>query len=200
MTITDSRVTTEPTTTEVVTHASTRLVRLPSPRSALGTVTVAMITLDNGRDRNRPNTFGPFGLASLDAAISAAIDAAPDAIAITGKPFSFAAGADLAQLTDADAHSAEKFAALGNLVFGRLRNAPIPTVPLINGAAMGGGLELALHCQYRTVASDAAALSLPEVFLGILPGWGGTQLLPRITGPDNAAKSETQAMVAWGTR
>ena len=51
---------------------------------------------------------------------------------------------------------------------------------------MGGGLELALHCQYRTLASNAAAIAFPEVFLGILPGWGGTQLLPRIAGPDNA--------------
>ena len=98
MTITASHVTTEPTTPEVVTHASTRLVRVPSPRSALGTVTVALITLNNGRDSRRPNTFGPQGLASLDAAISTAIDAAPDAIAITGKQGSFAAGADLREL------------------------------------------------------------------------------------------------------
>lgn len=101
MTITDPRVTAVPADGEVVTHASTRLVRALSPGSARS-VTVALITLDNGRDRRRPNTFGPLGLAGLDAAITTAIAAAPDAIAVTGKPGSFAAGADLAQLVNAD--------------------------------------------------------------------------------------------------
>ena len=174
----------KPIQTEVVTNASTRLVRVPSPRTALGVVTVALITLDNGKDRN-PNTFGPLGLASLDAAITAAVTTAPDAIVITGKPSSFAAGADLGQLTTADQSTAEEFAALGHRVFDRLKEAPVPTFALINGPAMGGGLELALHCQYRTLAHDAT-LSLPEVFLGIVPGWGGTQLLPRLIGPGNA--------------
>ena len=71
-------------------------------------------------------------------------------------------------------------------MFGRLRDAPVPTFALINASAMGGGLELALHCDYRVLAADTRALSLPEVSLGIVPGWGGTQLLPRIAGPDTA--------------
>jgi 3-hydroxyacyl-CoA dehydrogenase len=67
--------------------------------------------------------------------------------------------------------------------FGEMK---IPTFAFVNGAAMGGGLELALHCNYRTVSADAAALSLPEVFLGIIPGWGGAWLLPNLIGPHNA--------------
>ena len=62
----------------------------------------------------------------------------------------------------------------------------MPTFAFVNGLALGGGMELALHCDYRTLAANAAGMSQPEVFLGILPGWGGTQLLPRIAGPENA--------------
>ena len=172
---------------EVVTHALTRLVEVPSARAPGGSVRVALITLDNGRDHTRPNTIGPLGLASLDAAISTAIEASPDAIAVTGKPFIFAAGADLSQLGSvADRGTAEDFVALGHRVFGRLREASVPTFAFVNGLALGGGMELALHCDYRTLASNAAGMSQPEVFLGILPGWGGTQLLPRIAGPENA--------------
>jgi 3-hydroxyacyl-CoA dehydrogenase/enoyl-CoA hydratase/carnithine racemase len=184
-----ARVATDPTadTDEVVTHALTRLVEVPSPGAPGGSVRVALITLDNGRDHTRPNTFGPLGLASLDAAIGTAIDASPDAIAVTGKPFIFAVGADLSQVGSvADRGTAEDFVALGHRVFGRLREAPVPTFAFVNGVAMGGGMELALHCDYRTLASNAAGMSQPEVFLGILPGWGGTQLLPRIAGPENA--------------
>jgi 3-hydroxyacyl-CoA dehydrogenase/enoyl-CoA hydratase/carnithine racemase len=172
---------------EVVTHALTRMVQVPSPGAPGGTVRVALITLDNGRDHTRPNTFGPLGLASLDAAIGTAIEASPDAIAVTGKPFIFAAGADLSQLGSvADPSIAADFVALGHRVFGRLREAAVPTFAFVNGLALGGGMELALHCDYRTLASNAAGMSQPEVFLGILPGWGGTQLLPRIAGPENA--------------
>jgi 3-hydroxyacyl-CoA dehydrogenase/enoyl-CoA hydratase/carnithine racemase len=172
---------------EVVTHALTRLVEVPSAGAPAGSVRVALITLDNGRDHTRPNTFGPLGLASLDAAISTAIEASPDAIAVTGKPFIFAAGADLSQLGSvADPGIAADLVALGQRVFGRLREAPVPTFAFVNGLALGGGMELALHCDYRTLASNAAGMSQPEVFLGILPGWGGTQLLPRIAGPENA--------------
>src|SRR6478736_2642722 len=167
---------------EVVTEARHRLVHLHSPQHPAG-VTVSLITLDNGRDQQRPNTFEPQGLTSLDAAITTALAAKPDAIAITGKPGSFAAGADMGQLAGFDRAAAEEFAALGRRVFGRLRDAPVPTFALINASAMGGGLELALHCDYRVLASDTRALSLPEVSLGIVPGWGGTQLLPRIAGP-----------------
>ncbi len=175
----------EPAHGEVVTEARHRLVYLHPPVYPTG-VTVSLITLDNGRNQQRPNTFGPAGLTSLDTAIDTAIAARPDAIAITGKPGSFAAGAELSQLVGSDRSAAEEFAALGHRVFGRLRDAPVPTFALINASAMGGGLELALHCDYRVLAADTRALSLPEVSLGIVPGWGGTQLLPRIAGPGTA--------------
>ncbi len=169
---------------ELVTRAHTKVVSVAGPSRRLR---IALITLDNGKDHTRPSTFGPQGLAELDAAITAAFDAQPDAVAVTGKPFVFAVGADLSQLGQAvEGQSARDFVELGHRVFGRLRTSPIPTAAFVNGAAVGGGMELALHCRYRTLASNAAMMSQPEVFLGILPGWGGTQLLPRIIGPDNA--------------
>jgi len=127
----------EPAHGEVVTVARHRLVHLHSPGHLTG-VTVSLIKLDNGRDQQRPNTFGPQGLISLDTAIATALDARPDAIAITGKPGSFVAGADLGQLVGIDRAAAEEFAALGHRVFGRLRDAPVPTFALINASAMGG--------------------------------------------------------------
>jgi len=156
---------------EVVTNALTRLIRVPAADATRGHHTVALITLDNGRDHTRPNTLGPLGLASLETAISAAIEAGPDAIAVTGKPFIFAAGADLSQVGSvAERTTAEEFVAFGHRVFGRLREAPMPTFAFVNGLALGGGMELALHCDYRTLAGNAAGMSQPEVFLGILPG------------------------------
>ncbi len=186
-TIEKPRVATDSARGEVVTQALTRLVKVPSAAAPGGFVTVALITLDNGRDHTRPSTLGPLGLASLDAAISTAIEAAPDAIAVTGKPFIFAAGADLSDPSMvANRERAAEVGALGHRVFRRLGTCGIPTFAFVNGAALGGGVELALHCDYRTLAANAAAVALPEVFLGILPGWGGTQLLPRIAGPENA--------------
>jgi 3-hydroxyacyl-CoA dehydrogenase/enoyl-CoA hydratase/carnithine racemase len=167
---------------EVVTQAHLRLIDVPGVDGA-----VALISLDNGKDHTRPTTFGPQGLANIDAALDQAFAANPAAIAITGKPFVFAAGADLSgigAITDRD--QALAIGALGHRVFRRLHDSDIPTFAFVNGAALGGGVEIALHCHYRTLASNAAMVALPECFLGILPGWGGTQLLPRIAGPANA--------------
>src|SRR4029079_5669459 len=58
----------------------------------------------------------------------------------------------------------------------------------VNGAVMGGGLEIALHCTYRTISSGVPALALPETFLGLVPGWGGNYLLPNLIGPVDALK------------
>jgi 3-hydroxyacyl-CoA dehydrogenase/enoyl-CoA hydratase/carnithine racemase len=70
-------------------------------------------------------------------------------------------------------------------VFRRLKDSSVPTFAFVNGAALGGGLELALHCQYRTIATTSI-VAFPEVFLGLVPGWGGTQLLPNLIGIDPA--------------
>jgi len=168
---------------EVVTRAMVRIVELPR---AAGTA--ALITLDNGLDHSRPSTFGPAGLASLDAAldqVAARSDLA--AVLLTGKPFIFAVGADLSGVSQVTSRElALGLGAEGHRVFRRLGELAVPTFALVNGAAMGGGLEAALHCTYRTVSSGAAAVSFPECFLGLVPGWGGTQLLPQLVGADRA--------------
>ncbi|MFD6756843.1 3-hydroxyacyl-CoA dehydrogenase NAD-binding domain-containing protein [Micromonospora gifhornensis] len=163
---------------EVVTRALLRQVNVPGlDRPA------ALITLDNGFDHTKPNTFGPGGLSSLDEAITAALAAEPAFIAVTGKPYIFCVGADITSLPLlADREQALAIGQLGHRVFARLKDSQIPTFAFVNGAAMGGGLELALHCHYRTLSAGAAALALPEVSLGLIPGWGGTQLLPNLIG------------------
>jgi 3-hydroxyacyl-CoA dehydrogenase/enoyl-CoA hydratase/carnithine racemase len=167
---------------EVVTTAALRLLDVPGVDGK-----VALVTIDNGKDHTRPTTFGPAGLANLDRALDRAFAAEPAAIAVTGKPFVFAAGADLSGIgLLPDRETAHAIGALGHRVFRRLRDSAIPTFAFVNGVALGGGVELALHCRYRTMASNVAMVGLPECFLGILPGWGGTQLLPRIAGPDSA--------------
>ena len=173
---------------ELVTEAHYRLVDLPG-----GAGRAALITLDNGKDHTKPSTFGLGGLASLSAALDQAEAAAAAgeivAVAVTGKPFILAVGADLTgvgQLTDRE--QARVTGQAGHDVFRRLGELPVPSFGLINGAAMGGGLEVALHCTYRTISSGAGMLALPEVFLGLIPGWGGAYLLPRLIGPQNAVK------------
>ncbi|MER6948040.1 3-hydroxyacyl-CoA dehydrogenase NAD-binding domain-containing protein [Nonomuraea sp. NPDC000554] len=172
-------------TDEVVTKALVRDVELPG-----GAGTMALITLDNGFDHTKPNTFGPRGLFALNGAISE-IAARTDlvAVGVTGKPFIFAVGADLkGAATLATREEALAIGALGHHVFRRLGELPIPSFAFVNGAAMGGGLEIALHCTYRTISSGVPAVALPECFLGLVPGWGGTQLLPRLIGPADAIK------------
>ncbi|GGL03569.1 3-hydroxyacyl-CoA dehydrogenase [Sphaerisporangium melleum] len=170
---------------EVVTHALVRDVRLPGDAG-----TMALITLDNGFDHTKPNTFGPRGLTELGQALDA-ISARTDiaAVGVTGKPFIFAVGADLkgAALVRTR-EQAEALGRLGHEVFRRLGELEVPSFAFVNGAAMGGGLEIALHCTYRTISSGVPAVALPECFLGLVPGWGGTQLLPRLIGPANAIK------------
>jgi 3-hydroxyacyl-CoA dehydrogenase/enoyl-CoA hydratase/carnithine racemase len=168
---------------EVVTAARVRYLRVPGLAGE-----IALITLDNGQDHTRPSTFGPGGLASLDAALDevAARTPVPAAIAVTGKPFVFAVGADLSgvpAITSAD--DAREIAETGHRVFRRLKDSAVPTFALVNGAALGGGLELALHCHHRTIATTAV-VAFPEAFLGLVPGWGGTQLLPNLIGIDPA--------------
>jgi 3-hydroxyacyl-CoA dehydrogenase/enoyl-CoA hydratase/carnithine racemase len=170
---------------EVVTRALVRDVELPD-----GAGTMALITLDNGRDHTRPNTFGPAGLQSLNDALDA-VAARTDiaAVGVTGKPFIFAVGADLSGAPLIAARDeALTIARLGHAVFRRLGELSVPSFAFVNGAALGGGLELALHCSYRTISSGVTAVAFPECFLGLLPGWGGTYLLPHLIGPGNALK------------
>ncbi|GGL26477.1 3-hydroxyacyl-CoA dehydrogenase NAD-binding domain-containing protein [Planomonospora parontospora] len=170
---------------EVVTRAAVRDVELP-----YGAGTMALITLDNGFDHTKPSTFGPAGLTSLNEAVDAVAGRTDlAAVGVTGKPFIFAVGADLkgAALVS-ERGQALAIGKLGHDVFRRLGELDVPSFAFVNGAAMGGGLEVALHCTYRTISSGVPAVALPECFLGLVPGWGGTQLLPRLIGPANALK------------
>ena len=165
---------------ERVTQAHLRTVALPG-------VTFGLITLDNGEDHTKPNTFGPAGLLSLNTAIDAALaDDSIDAIAVTGKPFILAAGADLTSIQGGGPDAVRIVAELGHAVFRKLGEGGKPSFGLINGLALGGGLEVALHCTYRTVMDSAPALGLPEVMLGLVPGWGGAWLVPQLVGADKA--------------
>ena len=170
---------------EVVTKAILREVSL-APFGASGTL--ALITLDNGMDHNRPNTFGAAGFESLRVAIDAAESSNAVAIAITGKPFIFAAGADLSGMSFlTDKTQALAIGKLGHDVFRKLGESKKPTFAFINGLALGGGLEVGLHCHYRTLASTAFT-GLPECFLGLVPGWGGATILPKLIGPEKAVQ------------
>ncbi len=170
---------------EVVTHSLLREVDL---RAFGFSGTLALITLDNGMDHNRPNTLGPKTLIELNERISQAEESSASAIAITGKPFIFAAGADLSALSFlADRDQALAIGKLGHDVLRRLHEIKKPTFALINGLALGGGLEIGLHCDYRTISSTAFT-ALPEVFLGLVPGWGGATILPQLIGPEKAVQ------------
>lgn len=172
---------------EVVTHSYVRDIRLPSGK------VLALITLDNGRDHTRPSTLGPVTLLELDERLDElkARAAAGDihAVAITGKPYFLAAGADLSKVGEIPSRDiALRMGQLGHMVFGKLGELGVPTFTFINGLALGGGLEIALNSDYRTVDASAPAIALPEVFLGIVPAWGGAYLLPNLIGIENALR------------
>ena len=170
---------------EVVTRALSRDITLPHSAG-----TAVLITLDNGRGPTRPNTLGAVGLGELNRALDTALardDVA--AIAITGKPFMLAAGADLtgfAKIVNRD--QALAIARIGHAVFDKLYASPVPTFAFINGLALGGGLELTLHCQYRTVSAAAAGIALPETSLSLFPGWGGAFIAPNLIGAQRAVE------------
>ncbi len=170
---------------EVVTQAHVRHLDLP------GAGRFALITLDNGFDHTKPTTFGPQSLANLDAAIDQvereAAEGEITGVGLTGKPFIFAVGADLKGVELLKRHEdALAIGKGGHDVFRRLQGLAVPTFAYYNGAAMGGGVEVGLHCRYRTVSAAVPAFSLPEVFLGLIPGWGGCTILPNLIGADRA--------------
>ena len=142
---------------ERVTQAHLRKVTLPS-----GAV-LGLITLDNGEEHTKPNTFGPRSLLALNEAIDAALaDSEIAALGVTGKPFILAAGADLTSIAGGGPDAVRVVAELGHAVFRKLLDGGKPSFGFVNGLALGGGLEVALHCTYRTVMDSAPALGLPE--------------------------------------
>ena len=170
---------------EVVTRALSRDIILPRTAG-----TAVLITLDNGRGPSRPNTLGAGGLGELNRALDAALarsDVA--AIAITGKPFMLAAGADLTGFAKiVNRQQALAIARIGHAVFDKLATSPVPTFAFLNGLALGGGLELTLHCHYRTVSAAASGIALPETSLSLFPGWGGAYIVPNLIGADRAVQ------------
>lgn len=147
--------------------------------------TVALLRLDNGLDK--PVTLGPEGLAGLrDTLLEQRRRAAVgqiQAVAVTGRPGHLSAGADLTTMGRVtDRARAMEIARLGHDTLRLLGELGVPSFGLISGLALGGGLEVALHCTYRTVAAGTRTLGLPEALLGLVPGWGGCYLLPRLVG------------------
>jgi 3-hydroxyacyl-CoA dehydrogenase/enoyl-CoA hydratase/carnithine racemase len=150
---------------------------------------LALVTIDNGEDWTRPTVFGRAAMESLQRTLDEIEAREWRALVLTGKPFVFAAGADLDEfpkMTTPELAIAGSRA--GHELFGRIRALPFPTVAAINGVCLGGGLEIALHCDARTIASSVRHFGFPECFLGLIPGWGGTQLAPRLVGPEAAVK------------
>jgi 3-hydroxyacyl-CoA dehydrogenase/enoyl-CoA hydratase/carnithine racemase len=149
---------------------------------------IALVTIDNGADWRKPNTFGADALASLSEVLGSLRTRDWRGLVLTGKPLVFAAGADITQFPGITPERAREGGRAGHELFRRLRELPFPTLAAVNGAALGGGLEIALHCDVRTVASNVRHLGFPEVFLGLFPAWGGTQLTPRLVGAEAAVR------------
>jgi 3-hydroxyacyl-CoA dehydrogenase/enoyl-CoA hydratase/carnithine racemase len=149
---------------------------------------VALVTIDNGEDWTKPTFFGEQALESLDRLLGELENGDYAAAVITGKPFFFAAGADITEFPNITRERAVEGARAGHELFSRVRSLPFPTVAAINGACLGGGVELALHCTARTISTAVRHFAFPEVFLGLFPAWGGTQLLPKLVGPETAIK------------
>jgi 3-hydroxyacyl-CoA dehydrogenase/enoyl-CoA hydratase/carnithine racemase len=147
---------------------------------------VALVTIDNGEDYRVPTTLGRTAFESAEPIIVELERGDWSAAVFTGKPFVFCVGADIDEFGRIE--DPREGIRAGHSLFSRIRALPFPTVAAINGACLGGGLELALHCDARTIASNVRHVGFPEVALSIVPGWGGTQLLPRLVGPEAAAR------------
>ncbi len=170
---------------EVVTHSYVRDIPLASGK------TLGLVTLDNGRDHTRPSTLGPNTLLEfadvLDAQKERASRGEIHGLAVTGKQFIFAAGADLSKVGEIpDRETGLAMAQLGHWALGKLSELGVPSFVFTNGLALGGGVEIGLNANYRTIDSSTAGFALPEVFLGLIPGWGGAWLLPNLIGIENA--------------
>ena len=157
---------------------------------------------------NRPQALNALSFKLVED-LSRALDqvAAGDARAllVTGAgEKAFCAGADIAELAGRTLAQTKRGAELGQAVMARIERLPMPSVAIVNGYAFGGGLELALACTFRLVTPNAK-LGLPEIKLGLIPGYGGTQRLPRAVGEARAlemiltAKTvDAQTALAWG--
>lgn len=148
---------------------------------------------------NRPHRLNAFNDVLIeelaDALETAEKDPSVRCVVITGEgDRAFSAGADITMFPKATPVKAEEFSRMGQMVFGKIEEMSKPVIAAINGFALGGGLELALACDFR-IAAEHAELGSPEINLGLIPGWGGTQRLVRIVG-----LAKAKEMVMLGTR
>ena len=148
---------------------------------------IALVTIDNGEDHTKPSTFGRAAFESLSRALERLEGEEWAGMLLTGKPFVFAAGADIREFSKTvTPELAREGGRAGHDAFARIAALPYPTLAAWNGAALGGGVEIGLHCDFRTISSGVRHFACPECFLGIIPGWGGTQLIPRLVGAKTA--------------
>jgi enoyl-CoA hydratase len=143
----------------------------------------AVITVSRPEALNAINYDVLTGLS--EALDSAANDDGVYALVVTGAGKAFVAGADISQMKDFSPVQAKKFAEYGNAIFSKLENMSKPSIAAVNGYALGGGCELAMACDIR-IAGTKAKFGQPEVGLGITPGFGGTQRMPRLIGSSKA--------------
>ena len=152
---------------------------------------IAIVTMDNGEDYRKPNTWSIEALDSLNEVLDTVEkDSDVKGWLLVGKPFIFNVGADIMSIDpNVTRDDALAIGRKGHATFKRIMGLDIPTVAAINGAAMGGGVEVSLYHDYRCIAKDPGGcdhFAFPECFIGLVPGWGGTQLVPRIAGPEAA--------------
>ncbi|SEV82087.1 enoyl-CoA hydratase/isomerase family protein [Natrinema salifodinae] len=145
---------------------------------------VATLTVD------RPDALNALNVATLEAMGEALEEAADDdarALVLTGAGNAFIAGADIKYMRELSAEEAQEWGELGHAVADALETFPAPTIAAVNGYAFGGGCEMALACDLR-IASESAVIGNTEIDLGIIPGWGATQRLPRLVGDETARR------------
>ncbi len=141
---------------------------------------MAVLTIDR---QDKLNSLNPQVVEEIGQALLELQEDPPRVIILTGAgERAFVAGADIAVMNEMSPIEAKRFAELGHAATALLDRSPVPTIAAINGFALGGGCEIALACDIR-IAAENALLGFPEVTLGILPGLGGTQRLPRLVGP-----------------
>jgi enoyl-CoA hydratase len=139
---------------------------------------------------NRPKALNALNTALLDEFSRALDEIAGDesirVLVLTGAgDKSFVAGADINELAACNALTAKNFSRKGHTIIGKLQELPIPVIAAVNGFALGGGTEIAIACDF-IYASENAKFGQPEINLGVIPGFGGTQRLPRLIGPNRA--------------
>jgi len=136
-------------------------------------------------DRPPANAMDPGLLGDLSSAAEALAAEAPGAIVLTGRPGFFSAGADLNEISQLTAPQAFEFSRAGQALMQAIDNFPVPVIAAIRGYCMGGGMDLALACDYR-IAAPNAVFGHRGATLGVMTGWGGTQRLPRLIGKSRA--------------